>query len=128
MTIRIKALSGLLLAGALVVSAPQSSRAQDDSRYMVAPQARQAVVSGTVTDIDYDGLTISHFGREIEVDARSLLGNGLGNDLDDYYDEGMAVTVEGTMTDDDEMTATTITQGNPYNRNVPFVFDPRMAQ
>ncbi|GEM_PF-2591753 len=111
------------LAAVFLAGFPGVSQAVEDDRRGVLPAGRQAIVTGSILDIDPDGLTIDNMGREIEIDAESLI-QGAG-DMNDYYDEGMIVTVEGMLTDEDKIAASRITQGVPfdsrYNDIPPYI-------
>jgi hypothetical protein len=104
MTLRLKNLLPVLACAVTLFTLPAAAQRPPG----VAPAGRQAVLSGQITDVGNDSLTINYFGREMNVDARALLGQN-GN-LDDFYEEGMMVTVRGTLTDEDRMAATSITE------------------
>lgn len=101
----------LLYAILVLVCGAVSASAQDTG---VAPEGRLAVLSGRITDVNRDELTIQHYGDQITVQAGELTRGGTGN-LNDYFDEGMFVTVEGVMEDEDEVVATRITRGAYYD-------------
>lgn len=121
-----KHIAWMILALAALMPQPGYAQQQGDSaifprdRGGVRPEARQAIMSGRIVTLDDDGMTIDHLGEEIEVDAESLVERGLGS-MDDYYEEGMFVTVEGTLTDEDEIAASRITRGARVNEVPPYI-------
>lgn len=103
-----------------IIAVEPVSAQEQKTRGGVSPEGRQAVLSGSIVNLDADGMTINHLGQDIQVDAEALIEGGLG-DMDDYYDEGMFVTVEGTLTDEDEIAATRITRGVRNNEVPPYI-------
>lgn len=116
---------GLLLGAALVlamaISLPLSAQAQQQQGTRqaesapLAPEARQAVISGRITGIFASGMTIDSDNREITVDAGTLTRSDAGADaLAHYFEKGMFVRVEGILTGRDEVDASRITRISRY--------------
>ena len=75
-----------------------------------AQQNAGTTVWGEITDIDYDSITIERQGEEVDVDTTAISEHG----LDDIYEEGMYVGVEGTVGKYDEIKASHVKEGAPY--------------
>jgi len=108
---------GAAIAAAVFFSAVRLAAAATDDDSKVLPAGRQAVFSGMVKDIDPTEMTINYMGEDVVIDADALTQGGLG-DLDDFYDEGSFVTVEGTMVDENRVIASRLIKGGmPYAYN-----------
>lgn len=81
---------GTALCVILSLGQPALSQAQND--VLVLDDDSRAVVTGIITDIDYEALTINVDGKDLRVDAEFL---DLEGDLDDFLSVGQTITVEG---------------------------------
>ena len=117
--------AALILAGLGLVSGAASAAQPEDERAGVSAAGRQAVLYGEIITIRRDKLTIRAGGDKIRVDASELSGAG---SLRDFYEKGMFVTVEGTLTRGDEIAARTITRSSPYLTPPMTAVPPYIAQ
>ncbi len=103
-------IAALLLAGGSLIftgfSMPSVGMA--DSDLMVLDNGDDSVLTGIIKDVDYGSFVLDVSGKDIRVDMDDV---DLDGDLDDYLKEGMRVTVEGTL-DEDEIEATRVIRGN----------------